>query len=62
VRSRHQQENREGALVPIIWLAFYAITVVGALAWSRHAPETPELATINDGVQDVAAEGKMVWK
>ena len=48
--------------VPIIWLAFYAIAVVGALAWPRHAAETPELATIYDGARDAAAHGKTVWK
>jgi len=60
--SRHQQANHEGALVPMIWLAFYAIAVVGALAWPRHAAETPELASIYDGTRDAATQGKTVWK
>jgi len=62
MRSRHQQGNPESALVPIIWLAFYAIAVVGALAWPRHAAETPELASIYDGARDAATQGKTVWK
>jgi hypothetical protein len=62
MRSRHQQGNPESGLVPMIWLAFYAIAVVGALAWPRHATETAELAAISDGTHDAAALGKTVWK
>jgi hypothetical protein len=46
----------------MIWLAFYAIAVVGALVWPRHAAETPELASIYDGTRDAATQGKTVWK
>jgi hypothetical protein len=60
--SRYQKETTECALVPIIWLAFYAIAVVGALVWPRHAAETPELATIYDGAREAAAQGMTVWK
>ena len=60
--SRDQKETRESALVPIIWLAFYAIAVVGALAWPGRAPEPLEVATIGDGARDAAAQGKTVWK
>ena len=62
MRLRHQAENADSALVPMIWLAFYAIAVVGALAWPRHVAETPELATIYDGARDAAVQGKTVWK
>ena len=62
MRSHHQQGNPESALVPMIWLAFYAIAVVGALAWPGHAAETPELATIHHSARDAAAQGKTVWK
>lgn len=46
----------------MIWLAFYAIAVVGALAWPRHAAETLALATIDDAARDAAAQGKTEWK
>jgi hypothetical protein len=46
----------------MIWLAFYTIAVVGALAWPRPAVEPLELATIGDGARDPAAQGKTVWK
>jgi hypothetical protein len=62
MRTRYQMGDTESALVPVIWLAFYAIAVVGALAWPRHAAETPDLATIYDGARDAAAQGKTVWK
>jgi hypothetical protein len=62
MRTRYQMGDTESALVPVIWLAFYAIAVVGALAWPRHAAETPELAAIHDGTHDAAALGKTVWK
>ena len=62
MRTRYQMGNTESALVPMIWLAFYAIAVVGALAWPKHAAETPELATIHDGARDAAALGKTAWK
>lgn len=62
VSSRYQKGTTESALVPMIWLAFYAVAVVGALAWPRHAAKTPELATIYDGARDGAAQGQTVWK
>ena len=60
--SHHEKGNTESSLVPVIWLAFYAIAVIGALVWPRQAPETFELTTIDDGARDVAAGGKTVWK
>jgi hypothetical protein len=46
----------------MIWFVFYAIAVVGALASPRHTPETRELATIDDGARDAAAQGTTEWK
>jgi hypothetical protein len=60
--SRYQKETTESSLVPMIWLAFYAIAVVGALAWPGRAPEPLEVATIGDGARNAAAQGKTVWK
>ena len=62
MRSRHQKRNTESSLVPMIWLAFYAIAVVGALAWPGRAPEPLEVATIGDGARNAVAQGKTVWK
>ena len=60
--SRHQKGNSENSLVPMIWLAFYAIAVVGALAWPRHPPETFELTSNEGGARNITAQGKTVWK
>jgi hypothetical protein len=46
----------------MIWLAFYAIAVVGALIWPRHAPDTLELTSIDDAAYNVTAQGKSAWK
>jgi tryptophan-rich sensory protein len=62
VRSRHQNWNTQSALVPVIWLAFYAIAVVGALAWPRQIAATQDLAVVLDDTQQSGAQGKAVWK
>jgi hypothetical protein len=62
VRSRHQNWNSESALVPAIWLTFYTIAIVGALAWPRQMAETQDLAAVVDGTQQSGAQGKAVWK
>ena len=60
--SRHQKGNIDSSLVPMIWLAFYAIAVVGALIWPRHAPDTLELTSIDDAAYNVTAQEKSAWK
>jgi tryptophan-rich sensory protein len=46
VRSRHQEWHTISGLVPAIWLIFYAIAIVGAVAWPRQVAE--EIATVVD--------------
>jgi len=46
----------------VIWLTFYAIAIVGALAWPRQMAETQDLAAVVDGTHQSGAQGKAVWK
>ena len=62
MRSRHQEWSTGSALVPVIWLTFYAIAIIGALAWPRQMAETQDLAAVVDDTHQSGAQGKAVWK
>lgn len=63
MRSRYQGRETVSVSVPLIWLIFYAITVVGALTASRLGNETPEMAAVVGDAHELnMGKGKAAWK
>jgi tryptophan-rich sensory protein len=46
VQSRYQEWKPGSFVVSAIWLAFYAIAIVGAVTWSQPTDESPEMAAV----------------
>jgi len=61
VRSRHQEWETVSILVPAIWLAFYALAIVGALTGPPLVTETRGITTAAE-IPPALNERRSAWK